>query len=142
MKIPFQKKISCEIETREIAEQLSKILLPGDVVVINGNLGAGKTFLIKAICSLWGIEDASSPTFAIIHEYSGSRKVVHLDFYRIKKSEELYDIGIEDYFNDDSAVIFIEWGELYPEVLPQNRINISIVLAEDGERQIEVARNE
>lgn len=142
MKIPFQKKISCEIETREIAEQLSKILLPGDVVVINGNLGAGKTFLIKAICAFWGIEDASSPTFAIIHEYSGSRKVVHLDFYRIKKSEELYDIGIEDYFNDDSAVIFIEWGELYPEVLPQNRINISIVLAEDGERQIEVARNE
>ncbi len=142
MEIPFQKKISSETETLEIAEQLSKILVPGDVVVINGNLGAGKTFLIKAICSSWEVEDASSPTFSLIHEYVGSRKVFHLDFYRIKKSEELYDLGIEDYFNDESAVIFIEWGELFPEVLPNKRINIIITKDEQEERQIKVFNNE
>jgi tRNA threonylcarbamoyladenosine biosynthesis protein TsaE len=142
LEIPFQKKIKNESQTLEIAEQLAKFIMPGNVVVLDGNLGAGKTFLIKAICSLWGIEDASSPTFAIIHEYVGKRKVFHLDFYRIKKVEELYDLGIEDYFNDGSAVIFIEWGELFPDVLPHNRINIRIINDDSREREIMVLKNE
>ena len=142
MEIPFQKKIRNESQTIEIAEQLAKFIIPGNVVVLDGNLGAGKTFLIKAICSFWGIEDASSPTFAIIQEYVGKRKVFHLDFYRIKKVEELYDLGIEDYFNDSSAVIFIEWGELFPDVLPHNRINIRIINDDNGEREIKVLKNE
>jgi tRNA threonylcarbamoyladenosine biosynthesis protein TsaE len=142
LEIPFQKKIRNESQTLEIAEQLAEFIMPGNVVVLDGNLGAGKTFLIKAICSFWGIEDASSPTFAIIQEYVGKRKVFHLDFYRIKKVEELYDLGIEDYFNDSSAVIFIEWGELFPDVLPHNRINIKIVNDDNGEREIKVLKNE
>ena len=71
-------------------------------------------------------QDVNSPSFSIVNEYSGNNKVYHFDFYRLKKIEELYDIGFEEYLNDEDAIIFIEWGNLMNEALPRNYLEILI----------------
>ena len=138
MKYPFSLKIFSEEETRNIAAEFSKDIKNGDVVILNGDLGTGKTFLVKEIGKRFGIHNVSSPTFALVNEYSGKIKIYHFDFYRIEKSGELFDIGFNDYLNDDEAVIFIEWGELFPEILPENRYEIKIVLNEDFSRTFKI----
>ena len=115
------------------------------VFAFYGGMGAGKTTFIKAVCEQLGVEDViTSPTFAIVNEYtmdnpqlpvSGlqSQKVYHFDFYRIKKLEEVYDMGYEDYFYSGS-LCFIEWPELIEEILPDDAVRVSITEQEDGSR--------
>lgn len=134
MKYPLEKKVFSEEETAELAFEFAKELNSGDVVILNGNLGAGKTFFIKKAAFSFGIENVSSPTFALVNEYTGKIKIYHFDFYRINKIEELYDIGINDYLADNESIIFIEWGNLFPDVLPHKRIEININLNEDFSR--------
>ena len=110
MKYPNSLKIFSEDETKNIALEFSKDLKNGDVVILNGDLGTGKTFFVKEVGKLFGINNVSSPTFALVNEYSGRIKIYHFDFYRIEKSDELFDIGFNDYLNDNEAIIFIEWG--------------------------------
>ena len=103
-----------------------------------GQMGAGKTTFVKAVCECLGVEDViNSPTFAIVNEYrSGSGELIyHFDFYRIKKLEEVYDMGYEDYFYS-GALCFIEWPELIEELLPADAVKVSIVEAEDGSRTV------
>ena len=94
-----------------------------------GKMGAGKTTFIKAICQELGVEDViTSPTFAIVNEYrsaSTSELIYHFDFYRIKKIEEVYDMGYEDYFYS-GALCFIEWPELIEELLPDDAVKVKI----------------
>lgn len=142
MEFPFQIILNSEKDTINAAAEFSKILNPGDVVALNGDLGSGKTFFVKAVCREYGIENVNSPTFAIVYEYSGKQNIYHFDFYRIKKIEELYDIGIEDYFNDGEAIIFIEWAELMDEILPKKYYSISITLLEDDVRKLEIVKYE
>ncbi len=131
MNYPSVIKSGSEEETAAMAENFIKSVAPGDVVVLNGNLGAGKTFFIKSALRTLGIDNVNSPTFAIVNEYSDGYKFYHFDFYRINGINELYDIGFNDYLNDPEAVIFIEWGSLIPEILPRRRIEIDI--DSDGE---------
>ena len=107
------------------------------VFAFYGSMGAGKTTFIKAVCEELGVEDViSSPTFAIINEYTGQDGAIfHFDFYRIKKLEEVYDMGYEDYFYS-GALCFIEWPELIEEVLPEDAVRVSIQEKEDGSRAI------
>jgi tRNA threonylcarbamoyladenosine biosynthesis protein TsaE len=101
-------------------------------------MGAGKTTFTKAICECLGVEDViNSPTFAIVNEYrSGTGELIyHFDFYRIKKLEEVYDMGYEDYFYS-GALCFIEWPELVEELLPENTIKVTIKENEGGTRSI------
>ena len=108
------------------------------VFAFYGNMGAGKTTFTKAICECLGVEDViNSPTFAIVNEYrSGTGELIyHFDFYRIKKLEEVYDMGYEDYFYS-GALCFIEWPELVEELLPENTIKVTIKENEDGTRSI------
>ena len=140
MKYPFSLKIFSEAETKNIALEFSKDLKKGDLVVLSGDLGTGKTFFVKAIGKIFGINNVSSPTFALVNEYSGIFKIYHLDFYRIEKSEEIYDIGFNDYINDNEAIKFIEWGELFPEILPHKRFEIKIKLNEDFSRSFIISR--
>lgn len=107
------------------------------VFAFYGSMGAGKTTFIKAVCEELGVEDViTSPTFAIINEYTGQDGAIfHFDFYRIKKLEEVYDMGYEDYFYS-GALCFIEWPELIEEVLPEDAVRVSIQEKEDGSRAI------
>ena len=112
------------------------------VFAFYGSMGAGKTTFIKAICKELGVEDViTSPTFAIVNEYTIPQhptpitQVFHFDFYRIKKLEEVYDMGYEDYFYS-GALCFIEWPELIEEVLPEDAVKVSIKENSDGTRTV------
>lgn len=111
----------------------------GNVIAFYGNMGAGKTTFIKALCEELGVEDeVTSPTFAIVNEYTcsnGSSRIFHFDFYRIKKLEEVYDMGYEDYFYSDSLCL-IEWPELIEELLPDDVTKVHITEQSDGSRKI------
>jgi tRNA threonylcarbamoyladenosine biosynthesis protein TsaE len=129
--------IKSEEGTKELARQYASGLSAGDVVVLNGSLGSGKTFFIREAAGYFNAASVSSPTFAIVNEYEGRIRIYHFDFYRIVKVEELYDLGFEDYLNDEEAMIFIEWGNLFPEILPQVRKEINIKTGEEKERIFE-----
>ena len=122
---------------RETAREFIDHMDGRKVFAFYGKMGAGKTTFIKAVCEELGVEDViTSPTFAIINEYSGRDGVIyHFDFYRIKKLEEVYDMGYEDYFYS-GALCFIEWPELIEEVLPEDAVKVQIIEKEDGTRAV------
>ena len=111
------------------------------VLAFYGGMGAGKTTFIKAICEQLGVEDViTSPTFAIVNEYTSHSplltvhsSIYHFDFYRIKKLEEVYDMGYEDYFYS-GGLCLIEWPELIEDILPDDAMKITIRQLPDGER--------
>ena len=126
----------------EAARQFVSEIGDRRVFAFYGKMGAGKTTFIKAVCEALGVEDViTSPTFAIVNEYSipagGALEgaIYHFDFYRIKKLEEVYDMGYEDYFYSGSLCM-IEWPELIEELLPEDAVKVSIVEQEDGSRQV------
>jgi tRNA threonylcarbamoyladenosine biosynthesis protein TsaE len=120
---------------REAARQFVEQMGDSHVFAFYGKMGAGKTTFIKAICEELGVEDViTSPTFAIINEYeSPETTIYHFDFYRIKKLEEVYDMGYEDYFYS-GGLCFIEWPELIEELLPEDAVRITIEEQADGSR--------
>ena len=103
-----------------------------------GKMGAGKTTFIKAVCEALGVTDViNSPTFAIVNEYEAGNgdSIFHFDFYRIKKEQEVLDIGYEDYVYS-GCLCFMEWPELIEDLLPEETIKVTIEEAEDGTRLI------
>jgi len=107
------------------------------IFLFYGDMGAGKTTLIKALCERLGTtENVTSPTFSIVNEYIGSsHKIYHFDFYRLKNQSEALDMGYEEYFYSD-AYCFIEWPEKIPDLLPQHYVNINIKVTGDTLREI------
>ena len=130
-------KIHSLEEIHEAARQFVEAMGDNTVFAFYGKMGAGKTTFIKAVCEELGVEDVvTSPTFAIVNEYrsdSTGELVYHFDFYRIKKLEEVYDMGYEDYFYC-GAVCFIEWPELIEELLPGDAVKVTIDEQADGTR--------
>lgn len=124
---------------REAARQFVGSMGESTVFAFYGKMGAGKTTFIKAVCEELGVEDViTSPTFAIVNEYrsdTGGELIYHFDFYRIKKLEEVYDMGYEDYFYS-GALCLIEWPELIEELLPGDAKKVCVTEREDGSRVV------
>lgn len=124
---------------QEAAKKFVALMGDNTVFAFYGKMGAGKTTFIKAVCQELGVTDnVTSPTFAIVNEYRSDTTgelIYHFDFYRIKKLEEVYDMGYEDYFYS-GAVCFIEWPELIEELLPGNTVKVSIEEVEGGARKL------
>ena len=135
MKFMISIKIKDIDHIREAAREFIEHIGDHRVFAFYGKMGAGKTTFVKAICEELGVDDViTSPTFAIINEYSlPSNSIYHFDFYRIKKLEEVYDMGYEDYFYS-GALCFIEWPELIEDILPDDAVRVSIAEQEDGSR--------
>lgn len=130
-----------EAETQKIGFELAKELKKGDVIAFFGDLGAGKTAFTKGVCSYFGIEDVSSPTFTIVNEYYGDMTVYHFDAYRID-SQSWIDGGFDEYLYNEGVCI-IEWAENLTDILPENTLKITItrdLSKGDDYRDIEVLR--
>ena len=132
-------KINSLDNIREAAKQFIAAMEDNTVFAFYGKMGAGKTTFIKAICEELGVTDViNSPSFAIVNEYRSDETgelIYHFDFYRIKKLDEVYDMGYEDYFYS-GALCFIEWPELVEEELPGDAVKVTIEEVEDGTRSV------
>lgn len=124
----------------EAAIEFIKTMGDNTVFAFHGDMGAGKTTFIKAICENLGVSDTiNSPTFAIINEYrsDSAELIYHFDFYRIKNEEEAFDFGYEDYFFSGS-LCFIEWPERIESLLPRDTVHVTINVSEDNSRKVTI----
>lgn len=123
----------------EAAKQFVAAMGNNRVFAFYGKMGVGKTTFIKALCTELGVDDViTSPTFAIVNEYTAGdgSPIYHFDFYRIKKLDEVYDMGYEDYFYN-GGLCLIEWPELIESLLPEDAVEVHIAEQPDGTRTIE-----
>ena len=130
-----------EEETIDLGRRIARDLPPQAVVLLIGNLGAGKTTLAKGIISALTPtppEEISSPTFTLIHEY-GDARVYHIDLYRLDTPEQVATLGLDEIFDRD-ALVLIEWGERFPHLMPEKRFEVRITPREEDRRQIELIK--
>lgn len=137
-------RTASEEETIALGERLARQFPTRQVVLLIGQLGAGKTTLAKGIVKGLGAaspDEVSSPTFTLIHEYGNQGRVYHVDLYRLDEPREVERLGLEDLFARE-AVVLIEWGERFPQLLPSERIEIRIRALADEAREVEVTKSE
>lgn len=126
-------------QIQEVAQQILDSN-PKKIILFNGEMGVGKTTLIKQLCKTLGVQDAtSSPTFSLVNEYytSNNQTVYHFDFYRLNKETEALDMGVDDYLYSGNWC-FIEWSEKIANLLPEETSNITIELLADGKRELKL----
>jgi len=126
-------------QINEVAEQIIA-QNPKKIILFNGEMGVGKTTLIKQLCKTLGVKDAtSSPTFSLVNEYYtvSNQIVYHFDFYRLNKETEALDMGVDDYLYSGNWC-FIEWSEKIENLIPEEHSIISITLLEDGNRELKL----
>lgn len=124
----------------QIADQLLSAIGNHKIITFYGEMGAGKTTLIKQLCKTLKVTDTiQSPTFSIVNEYltEDNQQIYHFDFYRIKEEEEALDFGVEEYFYSGNYC-FIEWPEKIPNLIPEKAVKVSITLTEDNKRLITI----
>ncbi len=120
-------------QTRAVAHALASVLRAGDVVVLSGDLGAGKTAFVQGACAALGVVDpVTSPTFTIMHEYHAPVPVLHVDLYRIDTVNELHDLGFDEIVDGDH-ITFIEWGDRFAAALPPDHVVIELELPPAGD---------
>ncbi|MCB0754533.1 MAG: tRNA (adenosine(37)-N6)-threonylcarbamoyltransferase complex ATPase subunit type 1 TsaE [Flavobacteriales bacterium] len=117
---------------KEVCKYLAEFIKENKIILFSGEMGAGKTTLIKEFCKYLKVDDeVSSPTFSLVNEYKSSvGPVYHFDLYRIRSEEELYDIGYEDYFFS-GYLCLVEWPEMAPGIIPENHILVKIQVEND-----------
>jgi tRNA threonylcarbamoyladenosine biosynthesis protein TsaE len=119
-------------ETRILGASLAPLLLPGDVISMSGELGAGKTTFVQGLATALGVQTrVTSPTFTIVHEYEGRYPIVHLDVYRLDSFQEVLDLGFEE-FLDPREVVLIEWGDAIAPLLPKRYLEVEFHRADQG----------
>jgi tRNA threonylcarbamoyladenosine biosynthesis protein TsaE len=121
--------------TRELGAAVGAVLRPGDVVVLAGDLGAGKTTFAQGVARALGVVDrVTSPTFTIVHEHDGRVPLAHVDVYRLESLGELHDLGFEEVV-DEQRITLVEWGDMVARALPTDRLTVRLELvADDDER--------
>jgi len=125
----YEVDCQTESETQRLGARIAAALDSGLTIALNGQLGSGKTCLVRAVCRELGVaeDDVNSPTFVLMQAYSGGRlDVFHFDTYRLADVDEFLAIGGEDYLLDPNAVCFVEWAERIQEVLPPDHLTIEI----------------
>lgn len=129
-------------ETEELSKKISKSIKCGDCILLYGEIGAGKTTFTKFLLENLGVKSiVSSPTFTLLNEYTGKFPVYHFDMYRIGSSEELYELGFEDYIDSknskfvETGLTLIEWPDNVKDILPKDRIEIEILKLGDSARK-------
>jgi tRNA threonylcarbamoyladenosine biosynthesis protein TsaE len=138
----FERLLPAETASVEgtvaLGRQLAEHLRPGDIVALYGNLGAGKTHLVKGIARALGVEEAavSSPTFTIVQEYAGEVPIYHIDAYRVETPDEFYELGYEDYFYGDGLCL-IEWPGRVEALLPDDALRLRLTHQGGDWRRIE-----
>ncbi|MBI4639166.1 MAG: tRNA (adenosine(37)-N6)-threonylcarbamoyltransferase complex ATPase subunit type 1 TsaE [Candidatus Tectomicrobia bacterium] len=133
-------KTFSEEETVGVGRWLARLLKGGDVVCLNGELGAGKTCMARGIALGLGVENErliKSPSYTLINNYSGEVSVSHIDLYRLEKLEELEELGLEELMESD-GVSLIEWGEKFPDILPMNRLDIFLEFLDESTRKVKL----
>ena len=132
-------RIQSEADLTQAARSFIAAMQGRTIFAFYGKMGVGKTTFIKALCEEMGIVDVvNSPTFAIVNEYhnaAADRRIFHFDFYRIKRLEEVYDMGYEDYFYGGSLCL-LEWPELIEDILPEEALKVTITEEADGSRKL------
>lgn len=129
-------------ETEELSKKISKSIKCGDCILLYGEIGAGKTTFTKFLLENLGVKSiVSSPTFTLLNEYTGKYPIYHFDMYRVCSSEELYELGFEDYIDSknskfvETGLTLIEWPENVKDILPKNRIEIEILKLGENARK-------
>lgn len=131
-------------ETVNLAKEFAKMLVGGEVVLLGGDLGAGKTTFTKAVLRALGVkDDVTSPTFTIMREYKGSQlQVYHFDMYRLTSGVEAQEFGMEDYIysGEKNAVVFIEWADNIKDILKGEFLFVDIEIVDDNKREFSIER--
>ena len=128
-----------EDETLALAGKLANLFRAGDVLVLTGILGAGKTVFVRGLAAAMGIDEdlVNSPSFTLVNEYKGEKSIYHFDLYRLADASELYEMGWEDYLNRDGLVV-VEWGEKAGGLLPQRYYRIEFGIIDEVQREINI----
>ena len=128
-----------ESQTLRLGRLLADLIPSGTTVALNGTLGAGKTRLVQAIAMAQGVpcDRVVSPTFTLCNEYSGRNLIYHLDLFRVNDEDELFELGLEEYFSSD-GITFVEWADRFPHALPSARIEIQIELLGATSRHFDI----
>lgn len=125
-----------EDETIHLGKIIGEISEPGQIILLAGDLGAGKTVLAQGIARGLGVDDElTSPTYNLINEYEGDLELYHMDLYRLEEEEDLFDLGFEDYLERDGVVV-IEWPDLAYDLLPSDFVYIKINVCKNNNREI------
>lgn len=143
MKKALNIKSHSEDETTALANKLVDYFKPGDVLVLKGELGAGKTVFVRGLATAMGIDESlvNSPSFTLINEYPGEKALFHFDLYRLGDVSELHEIGWDEYLQRDGLVV-VEWGEKAAEYLPATYYEIEFSILGESEREITIAHIE
>ncbi len=140
MATPLERDLSDEEATRQLGARLAAALAPGDLVVLEGDLGAGKTFLVRSVARALGVPEeipVTSPTFTLVHELPGRVPIVHADLYRLSDPDELVELGIFERIAAD-AVVLVEWGERFLEALGPVALVVRLSLTGDTSRRAHI----
>lgn len=138
----WQFTSNSEAETENLARALADVLEPGTVIALVGNLGAGKTRLVRAICEALGIDrrEVASPTFVLVHEYEGRLPVYHFDTYRLQQPADFLKLGADEYLTSD-GVCLIEWADRVADLLPADHLRVEIAATGETSREFRFKAN-
>ena len=124
-------------ETISFGKKIGRLLKPGDVIALSGELGSGKTWFTKGIVSALDIpsEMVTSPSFTLVNEYEGRFRLFHIDAYRLKEKSDFLSAGLDEYLYGDGIAV-MEWADRWPEILPENTIQVRLEILDENKRKI------